>query len=113
MKIAGNPRKIARDVLVPHDGVDPGDRRQARVPHGLRVVAAEPVDELAEPRVGHHRQVRACVAGVSLNGIVPVEDGDGSAGLRQQVRRRQPRDPGADDHDVHVLVAFEPGKARQ
>jgi hypothetical protein len=35
-------------VLVSDDRVDLGDRRKTGVPDGLRMVSAEPIDELGE-----------------------------------------------------------------
>jgi hypothetical protein len=49
MQVAGHPREITRNVFIAHDAVDLRDCGEPRVPRGLRVIAAESVDELAEP----------------------------------------------------------------
>ena len=41
MQVAGHPREAAVDLVVADDRVDLRDRRKARVPYRLRMVAAE------------------------------------------------------------------------
>jgi len=113
MQVAGHPGEITRDVFVAHDGVDLRNRREPRIPRGLRVIAAESVDELAEPRVGDHRQMRAGMRGVVLDGFVAFEDRHRPSRPRQQVRSGQPGNAGADDDDVGLSSTFQSRQARQ
>ena len=53
------------------------DRGEAGVPDRLRVVAAEAPHELAQSRVGHHREVRAGVARIDLPAPRTFEQRDG------------------------------------
>ena len=78
-------------------------------------VAAERVHQLAEARVGDHRQVRGGVAGVDLAQLRALEHDHALAGRRQQVGGGQAGDAAAHDDHVRVLVVIErpEGRTRQ
>ena len=98
--VARHPRPPAIDAFGGHDGVDLDHGGQPRVPHRLRVIAAEVLDELREVGVGHAGDVRGRVPGVHASAAPAIDDGDRTARAFQQVRRGQAGDPGADHHDV-------------
>jgi len=83
------------------------DRREAGVPHRLRVIAADGFHQVGEPLVGHHGQVSARVAGIDLRAALALEDRDAAAFEGQQIRGRQPGNPTADDDDVDGFVTLE------
>ena len=73
VQIAGHPLEPAGDLLGAYDRVDLRDRREPRVPHRLRVIAAEMRARSVSRCVDDHRQVRARVAGVDLRAAFPLD----------------------------------------
>ncbi len=111
VQIALHPIERAVDLVLADDVVDPDDGRQSRVPHRLRVRAAELVGEIGEPRVGHHGEVRAGVTGVHRRAAPAVDHDDGPPGARQVVGRGEAGNAGADDYHVGLGVSVEPGES--
>jgi hypothetical protein len=54
VQVTRDPREVARDVRLSDDRVDLRDRREPRVPHGLRVIAAEGLHEIGKPPIRDH-----------------------------------------------------------
>ena len=108
-----DPLEARVDLVLADDLVNRRDRGEPRVPDGLRVVASEPLDELGEARVGHHRQVRAGMPRVGHRAAIAFEHDDAFAGLREQVGRGETGHPAADDDDVGLGIVGELGKLRK
>jgi len=72
------------------------------------VIAAEVLDELAQVGVRHARHMRRGQPGIDAAAAPAIEDRDAVAVALQEVRGRQPGNPGADDRDVDGHVAVEP-----
>ncbi len=88
VQVGRDPRVVARDAFLANDGVDLSERGEPGIPRGLRVVAAEPIDQRAQPLVGHHREVRARIGCVVLDDTVALEHDDRLPRLCEQVRGR-------------------------
>ncbi len=82
-------------------------RGKPAVPHRLRARLAERLHKVGQPRIGHQREVRAGVPRVNLGASAPLQQHDGLAGPRQQVRRRQSGDAAAHYHDICIFIAVE------
>ncbi len=113
MEVAIDPFEAGVDAVLPHHVVDRRDRGQPGVPDGLRVVLPEPLDELAQAAVGHHREMRARVPRVDHRAATALEHDDPPAGLRQQVGRRETGHAGAHDDDVGFEILGELGERRK
>ena len=111
--VAANPRVVTVDALVLDDRVDLSQRREPCVPYRLRMIASEAVDEIGEPVVGNHREVRARVTGVDCCTSLALDHRDALAGRGQQICGGEAGDSAADDRDVHLLVAIELSKPGQ
>jgi hypothetical protein len=113
MQVAVDPLKARVESVLADDVIDRRDRRQSRVPDGLRMIASDPRHEFGEARVGHHRQVRARVARVGDGATTTLEHDDAHAGLGQPVRGRQSGDANADDDDIGGQILAERGELRE
>ena len=113
MKVAVHPLEAGVDVVLANDVVNRGDRGEPRVPDRLRMGASESFHQLAEARVGHHRQVRAGMSGVGRGTTATFEHDDAFAGLREEVGGREAGDPAADDDHVGVGIVGQLGELRK
>ena len=75
--------------------------------------ASECFHQLAEPRVGHHRQVRAGMSRVGRGTTTAFEHDDAFAGLREEVGGGETGDTAADDDHIGLGVVGELGKLRK
>jgi len=109
MEVAVDPGKPV-DLVLTNGLVDRGDGRQACIPDRLRVIPPKFFDQLAHPRVGHHREVRARMSGVGHSAAVALKNGDSFPGFGQQIRRGQAGDTGSDDDHIGHEILVELGK---
>ena len=113
MQVSVDPVEGGVHPVIADGVVDRRERCQSRVPHGLRVIAPEPLDELSQTHIGHHRQMRAGMSGVGEGAATPFEDDHLLAGFGQQVRRGEACYSSADNDDVGDQVVGESGKSRK
>ena len=86
VQVPVHPLEARVDLVLADDVVDLGDGGEPRVPHRLRMGASEFFHQLAEARVGHHRQVCAGMSRVGRGTTTTFEHHDACAGLREEVR---------------------------
>ena len=110
VQVPVDPSETGVDRMLTDDVVNHRDRRQPGIPDRLGVVAPEPLDEFGQPRIGHHRQVGAGMAGVGRRAAIALEHDHPFAGLRQQVRRAEAGDARSYDDHIGLGVLREPGK---
>ena len=103
-EVAVDALEIAVDLLFGDDLLDPVDGRRVALVGQLRPLWAMQLLHLHEPVVDGRRQVRAGAAALPGRDGSVVENRDRLPIPREQIRRRQPRDSGADDADVDAQV---------
>ncbi len=86
MKKPIDPLEIGADIVLASNGVDLRDRRETRIPYGLRVIPTEPLDERGQTSVRDHRQMRTCVPGVGRGAPIAFEEYDALTRLGQEIR---------------------------
>ena len=74
-------------------------------------VAAEVLLEVAQREIGDEGEVRGGVPGVDRCEPAPIDEGDGLAGLFQQIRRGDAGDAPSDDRHIHRHIPIQCGKA--
>src|SRR5579864_2363386 len=97
VKVPVHPLEARVDGVLTNDFVNRNDRDEPSVPHCLRVGASESFCQLAETRVGHHRQMSAGMSRVGRGATTTFEYDDAFAGLCEEVRGSETGDPTADD----------------
>jgi len=105
--LTSRPSQGACDVVLANDGVNFGNRCQARVPHGLGVCLAKRARQLTEARIGDHRHMRGGVTGVDHGAAIAFEYRKALARRGREIRRRQSDNATADDNDVNGEIAVE------
>ena len=113
VQIPIHPLEAGIDVMLANDVVNRADGSEPRVPHRLRMGASESFHQLAQARVGHHRQVRARMARVRRGTPAAFEHDDAFAAFREEVRRSETGDSTADDNHIGVGIVAQPGKLRE
>ena len=113
VEVPVHPLEARVDVVLADDLVNLRDSGKPRVPHRLRMRASESFHQVAEARVGHHRQVRAGMSRVGRGTTTTFEHDDAFAGLREEVRGREAGDPTADDDHIGLGIVGELGILRE
>ncbi len=76
-----HPLETRVDVVLANGLVNRGNGGEPRIPDRLRMSASKPFHEVAQTRVGHHRQVRAGVSRVDRGTTIAFEHDDAFAAL--------------------------------
>jgi hypothetical protein len=100
MEVSGNARELTFDVFAPDIFFDLVDRRRARVPNGLRVIASEIFHELVQARVGYGGEMSGSMAGVNAPNPGAFCQRHAQAIPPQQVCGRDARDSAAEHQDI-------------
>jgi hypothetical protein len=100
------------DSLGSDNRIDLRDRGEARIPHGLGVIASEVVDELGQRQIGYTGHVRGGGHGVDAAGAAPFEHSHAAASPLEKVGSRQPGNPGAHHDYVYIQIATQPAVLR-
>lgn len=83
------------------------ERRETRIPNGLRMIAAKCPHEFGEPGVRDEGEMRSGMAGFRHPPAPALEERDLRPRLFEQLRGRDPGDARTDDYYIHVNIRVE------
>ena len=88
MQITWNTGEFTFDLFLPHQLFYLIDRRGARIPGRLRVIAAEILHHLAKAEIGHIGQMRRGMTGIDRRESGPLDNGHRHSSFFQQITGR-------------------------
>ena len=104
MQKSGHPFEIRVATRALHDVVNLINRRRARFPKCPGAILAKIFHQRAQALIGHVSQMRRGMPGVGGRATLPVQQRDLRAFAFQQPRRRDTREPRADNYDIDIEV---------
>src|SRR5688500_7524448 len=106
-QVAVEPGEVAGDLLVADDALNPIDGRSMTLSRQAGALSSVQPLEMVETVIQRAHQMRGRPARLTARAWPIVDHDRALALLRQEVRRGQPRDAGADDADVSALIGRE------